>query len=258
MPFKFFIVFSSLFLYFCSSKTEVKSSIDYNQKKNNIDTIRLPEIDSSIVDTIALKINFTPGKDYNTTKLTSTPLKNNLKNSADSVIKRELENLILNQLLPFWYGTPWDFNGYTATPKKGAIACGYFVSTVIKHAGFNVDRYKLAQQNPLNEAKTIAAGDSVENYEVNSTQLQKIFVAEKHEGLYFVGLDFHVGFLLFRNKELYFIHSNYIGAEGVVFEKAVYSDAFNAASAYRIAEISTNEKLLEKWVKGEEISVISK
>ena len=174
------------------------------------------------------------------------------------MIKRELENLILNRLLPFWYGTPWDFNGYTATPKKGAIACGYFVSTVIKHAGFNVDRYKLAQQNPLNEAKTIAAGDSVENYEVNSTQLQKIFVAEKQEGLYFVGLDFHVGFLLFRNKELYFIHSNYIGAVGVVFEKAIFSDAFNAASAYRIAEISPNEKLLEKWVKGEAISVISK
>ena len=258
MPFKFLIPISLLLFSFCSSKTEIKSSIDSNQKKYNIDTIRLPEIDSSTVDTIALKINFNPGKDYNTTKLTSTPLKNNLKNSADSVIKRELENLILNQLLPFWYGTPWNFNGYTETPKKGAIACGYFVSTVMKHVGFNVDRYKLAQQNPLNEAKTIAAGDSAEIYEVNSSPLQKIFVAEKQEGLYFVGLDFHVGFLLFRNKELYFIHSNYIGAVGVVFEKAIFSDAFNAASAYRIAEISPNEKLLEKWVKGEAISVISK
>ena len=258
MPFKFLITISLLLFSFCSSKTEVKSSINSNQKENKVDTIRPIEIDSSNIDTLALEVNFTPGKDYNTTKLTSTPLKNNLKNSVDSVIKRELENLILNRLLPFWYGTPWDFNGYTATPKKGAIACGYFVSTVIKHAGFNVDRYKLAQQNPLNEAKTIAAGDSVENYEVNSTQLQKIFVAEKQEGLYFVGLDFHVGFLLFRNKELFFIHSNYIGAVGVVFEKAVYSDAFNAASAYRIAEISPNEKLLEKWVKGEAISVISK
>lgn len=258
MPFKFLIAISILFFSFRSSKTEVKSSIDSNQKKNNIDTIRPIEIDSSIIDTLALKLNFNPGTNYNTTKLTSASLKNNLKNSSDSLKKLELENLILNQLIPFWYGTPWDFSGYTETPKKGVIACGYFVSTIMKHAGFNVDRYKLAQQNPLNEAKTIAAGDSVENYEVNSTQLQKIFVAEKQEGLYFVGLDFHVGFLLFRNKELYYIHSNYIGAVGVVFEKAVYSDAFNAASAYRIAEISTNEKLLEKWVKGEEISVISK
>jgi hypothetical protein len=254
---KFLVPISLLLFSFCSSKTDENKNIISNQKKNNLDTIRPIEIDSSIIDTIALEINFTPEKDYNTTKLTSSPLKNNLKNSSDSVIKIELENLILSQLIPFWYGTPWDFNGYTDTPKKGVIACGYFVSTVMKHAGFNVDRYKLAQQNPLNEAKTVAAGDSVEIYEVNSSQLQKIFIAEKQAGLYFVGLDFHVGFLLFRNKELYFIHSNYIGSEGVVFEKAIYSEAFNAASSYRIAEISTNEKLLEKWIKNSEI-IISK
>lgn len=257
MPLKLLILISLIFS-FCSSKTEKNSSITSNKKENTTDTIRPIEIDSSVVDTLALEINFTPGKDYNTAKLTSTLLKNNLKTSNYSLKKQSLEHFILNELIPFWYGTPWDFNGYTETPKKGAIACGYFVSTEMKHAGFNVDRYKLAQQNPLNEAKTIAAGDSAEIYEVNSSQLQKIFVAEKQEGLYFVGLDFHVGFLLFRNKELYFIHSNYIGAVGVVFEKAIFSDAFNAASAYRIAEIYPNEKLLEKWVKGEAISVISK
>jgi hypothetical protein len=255
MPFKFLIAISILLFSFCSSKTEKNTAIKSDQKENSSDTIRAIEVDSSIIDTVGLEINFTPGTDYNTAKLTSTPLKNNLKNSADSLKKQALELFILNQLIPYWYKTPWDFNGYTETPKKGVIACGYFVSTIMKHAGFNVDRYKLAQQNPLNEAKTISAGDSIEFYEVNSSQLQKIFNAEKQEGLYFVGLDFHVGFLLFRNKELYFIHSNYIGAEGVIFEKAIYSEAFNAASAYRIAEISTNEKLLEKWVSNSELII---
>lgn len=257
MPFKSLFLFSLLLFSFCSSKTEEKQNIGSNKKENKTDTIRPIEIDSSIIDTIGLEINFTPGTDYNTAKLTSSPLINNLKNSNDSLKKQALENLILNQLIPYWYGTPWDFSGYTETPKKGVIACGYFVSTVMKHAGFKVDRYKLAQQNPLNEAKTVAAGDSVEIYEMNSSQLQKIFNEKYEDGLYFVGLDFHVGFLLFRNNELYFIHSNYIGAEGVVFEKAVYSEAFNAASAYRVAEISTNEKLLEKWVKSEQIKIIS-
>ncbi len=257
MPFKLLIILSLFLFSFCSSKTDEKYSITSNEKGNSVDTIRLIEVDSSIIDTLELEINFTPGTNYNSPKLTSSTLKNNLKNSADSLKKQSLENLILNQLIPYWYGTLWDFNGYTETPKKGVIACGYFVSTVMKHAGFNLDRFKLAQQNPLNEAKTIAIGDSVEIYEVNSNQLQQIFNEKHKEGLYFVGLDFHVGFLLFRNKELYFIHSNYIGAEGVVFEKAIYSDAFNAASAYRIAEISTNEKLLEKWVKEEVIKIIS-
>lgn len=257
MPFKLLII-SSLFLFsFCSSKTEKNASIISNEKEKIADTIRPIDIDSSLIDTLALEINFTPGKDYQTVKLTSAPLKNNLKNSPDSLRKKAIEDLILNQLIPYWYETPWDFNGYTETPKKGVIACGYFVSTVMKHAGLNVDRYKLAQQNPLNEAKSVALGDSVDIYEVNSVQLQQIFNEKYQEGLYFVGLDFHVGFLLFRHKELYFIHSNYINSEGVVFEKAIYSDAFNAASAYRIAAISTNEKLLDKWVKGEAIKIIS-
>jgi hypothetical protein len=257
MPFKLLILLSLFLFSFCSSKTEKKSSVTSNEKQNPIDTIRPIEIDSSIIDTIALEIHFTPGTNYNTVKLTSTSLKNNLKNSDDSLKKQALENLILNQLIPYWYGTPWDFNGYTETPKKGVIACGYFVSTVLKHAGFNLDRYKLAQQNPLNEAKSVAVGDSVEIYEVNSSQLQNIFNEKYEEGIYFVGLDFHVGFLIFRNKELYFIHSNYINSKGVVFEKAIYSDAFNAASKYRIAEISTNEKLLGKWVNGEQIKIVS-
>lgn len=257
MPLIFFIAISILLFSFCSSKTNEKNYFDSDEKNNSVDTIRPIETVASTIDTLALKINFSPEKDYNSTKLSSSSLKNKLKSSSDSLKKQEFENLILNQLIPYWYGTPWDFNGYTETPGKGVIACGYFVSTIMKHAGFNLDRYKLAQQNPMNEAKTIASGDSVEVYEVNSSQLQKIFNQEKQDGLYFVGLDFHVGFLLFRNKELYFIHSNYINSEGVVFEKAVYSDAFNAAAVYRIAEFSTNEKLLEKWVKGESIKIIS-
>ena len=29
-----------------------------------------------------------------------------------------------------WMGTPWDFSGTSQVPRKGSIACGYFVSTV--------------------------------------------------------------------------------------------------------------------------------
>ena len=45
---------------------------------------------------------------------------------------------IFNEIFPAWYGTGWDFYGTTETPKQGKIACGYFVTTVLRDAGVKV------------------------------------------------------------------------------------------------------------------------
>ena len=57
-----------------------------------------------------------------------------------------LTRSIYNDLLPAWYGTPWDFNGTSEVPQQGKIACGYFVSTILRDAGWKVERVRLAQQ----------------------------------------------------------------------------------------------------------------
>ena len=256
----FLIILLSIIIYSCSVSAEEKSDT-----KIKIESPEAEITDSLLIDTLVLDLKITPQKKYSDWKYeaksewkklnAASKIINSDSLSADEKAKIYIENLILNKLIPHWYGTPWDFNGYTETPKNGVIACGYFVSTVMKHAGFNIDRYKLAQQNPFNEACTIALADTVDIYNTGSHALQETFNKNYKEGLYFTGLDFHVGFLLFRNKELYFIHSNYIGSKGVMIEKAVYSEAFNASTTYRIAPFSTNEKLIKKWLKGEEIKV---
>ena len=53
---------------------------------------------------------------------------------------------IYAEIFPSWYGTAWDFNGTTEMPQQGKIACGYFVSTVLRDAGWKVQRTRLAQQ----------------------------------------------------------------------------------------------------------------
>src|SRR6185503_21378543 len=53
---------------------------------------------------------------------------------------------IYTEIFPSWYGTGWDFNGTTEVPRQGKIACGYFVSTVLRDAGWRVQRVRLAQQ----------------------------------------------------------------------------------------------------------------
>jgi hypothetical protein len=168
---------------------------------------------------------------------------------------KSLEEKIVNALIPFWYGTEWDFYGTTDTPGTGKIACGYFVSTVLKHCGFNLNRYTLAQQSAWNEARTLQMSDKVPFINGDHENFATEFKKRYQEGLYMVGLDFHVGFLLLRKGELFFIHSSYIDPVATVIEKIDSSPAFQASRKYCIAEISTNTALLKKWAMEEKIVV---
>lgn len=176
----------------------------------------------------------------------------------DSLLKQAgifLEEKIVNSLLPFWYGTEWDFNGITDTPGTGKIACGYLVSTVLKHCGFNLNRYTLAQQSAWNEARTLQLSDKVKYFEGDYENFAQAFKKVYGDGLYLVGMDYHVGLLLLRKGELLFIHSSYIPPAEAVMEKIALSPAFHATRGYHIAEITTNLKLLKKWVLQEKVEV---
>jgi len=166
-----------------------------------------------------------------------------------------LETSLINQVFPFWYGTPWSFEGHTNSPRKGEVACGYFVSTTLKHIGFNLNRYRLAQQNPQNEALSINLSDSLIQFDnITVTELRQTLLTDFADGLYFVGLESHVGYLLIRNGEVFFIHSNYIGDGGVAVELALESAAF-PSSTYYIASISTNPALMINWLNNTQIEV---
>jgi hypothetical protein len=221
-----------------------------------------------LIDTAKLSLNLTPTGTYKKVREGISVIKKqisssftNTGNSKDSlyqIAQMALEECIVNKLIPFWYGTSWDFNGYTATPNKGVIACGYFVSTVLLHAGLSLNRYTLAQQNPFLEAVSIQLNDSVKIYRNGFTDFCNVFKNNNVDGLYFAGLDCHVGFLLYRSGELVFIHSSYIDPLCVTIEKVEYSPAFTASQTYCIAEISTNRKLLDAWLNDKVIMIRTK
>lgn len=168
-------------------------------------------------------------------------------------------NLLTEQIIPHWLGTPWSFEGHTSVPGSGEIACGYFVSTTLKDVGFNLDRYKFAQQLPIHEAKTLAQGKPL--LEINNYATDERIAILKDtlkEGIYFIGFDqTHVGYIQKRNDDLFVIHSNYIGAEGVVIERIEDSQVFSYYSRIYIADISRNAALMKKWVRGEVVKVLT-
>ena len=121
----------------------------------------------------------------------------------------------------------------------------------------NLNRYRLAQQYSGDVAKTINLDDSILTFlEYSSSKLIDKVREKFKNGIYLVGLDNHVGFLLKRKGEVFFIHSNYIDPPEVVIEPAFDSEVLKYCSIYYFGEITNNEDLMRKWLSREEIKIM--
>ncbi|MEM6802627.1 MAG: hypothetical protein AAF696_14555 [Bacteroidota bacterium] len=154
---------------------------------------------------------------------------------------------LVDSIFPYWYGTEWDFNGITETPRKGEIACGYFVSTTLKHMGLGLNRYKLAQKAAYDILKDLSKPGSIKRF-TDFKKMLSYLSKEKEDCIYLLGLDYHVGFVVKKKQELYFIPSNYFSDK---VEQEHISDSYSAASsqAFYLGNLSANSDLLKKWVK---------
>jgi len=176
------------------------------------------------------------------------------KVSFDSAQRYFTESL-LNNILPHWYGTTWSFDGHTSTPGTGEIACGYLVSTTLNHAGVNINRYKAAQQNPYNEARTYSCGDSVYTIYSARTLVSTLLQPGHADGFYFVGLgSSHVGMLLKRMGKLFFIHSDYVDGKTLI-EEAATSPVLNYYSTFYVTPLSANRNFIVKWLANQAVEI---
>lgn len=160
---------------------------------------------------------------------------------------------IESNIFPFWYETEWDFYGTTEIPKEGKIACGYFVTTVLRDAGLRVERARLAQQASEKIILSLTKESFVKRFRRAKIEDFVETVEKWGPGLYVVGLDFHVGFIFNDAGQVYFIHSSYAEPYRVVKEKALQSKIL-AGSNYRvIGKISADDDLLVKWLLQKQI-----
>jgi len=160
---------------------------------------------------------------------------------------------IYTEIFPSWYGTAWDFNGTTEVPQHGKIACGYFVSTVLRDAGWRVQRARLAQQASENIILSLTTDPYVKRFRRVTISDFVIAVKQWGAGIYVVGLDIHIGFIVNTGAEVYFIHSSYVEPYMVVREKASESKIL-AASNYRVlGKVTADDLFIEKWMLRKEI-----
>lgn len=168
---------------------------------------------------------------------------------------RVMLELILPEMMRCWLGTPWDFNGTAAKPGEDGVACGYFVSTVLRDAGFVVDRYRLAQQPSENILKSFLPSEKCflvvgRDYEVYADEVEKM-----EHGVYLIGLDTHVGFIVNGPGGMRFLHSSGSRPWCVVDESREEAAVLRDSRWRMIGCLTGESSVMAGWLKGERVEV---
>ena len=171
------------------------------------------------------------------------------KDSILTSAREYLFNTATQQIFPSWYGTPWDFNGISQNPKEGKIACGYFVTNTLIDLGFKLPRYKWAQSIGEDYIVKLAPND-IQRFSGDDINTVKKALTKSGDGLYLVGLDNHVGYLVVEQDTFRFVHSNYYQPEIGVMSEEIDSGSPISDSEYRVIGKLFSDKMVENWIIG--------
>ena len=226
-----------------------------NSKKPEIATKKKVEIIKESIKEVEPVIPFDTEKHYKNYKklkqriihLKSNINQNNTLSKRLAQGKELMANMLVDSIFNYWYGTKWDFNGHTKIPREGEIACGYFITTTMKDIGVNLNRVKLAQQASGVIIEKLCKAETIKTFS-NLERLQSYLSTIKNNEVLILGLDYHVGFVVKRDGENYFFHSNYISSEGVIQEILETSNAILSSNIYMIGNVSRNDELILDWL----------
>ncbi len=155
-----------------------------------------------------------------------------------------LHHLVADSFYHYWEGTPWEFYGKTQCPGQGAIACGYFVSTVLQDAGVPVDRIDLAEIASENMIKKLVLPKSIQHFVPFDLEKFIADIKTKGDALYVIGLDYHTGFISCEKGEVWFIHSSgFVKKEVALYSPTLMYNRYGVTGC-----ISSDTTLLKRWL----------
>ena len=165
----------------------------------------------------------------------------------------DLANRSMVDLVEPWIGTPWNFYGTSEEPGRGTIACGYFVTTLLRDSAVRVERVKLAQQASEKIVKTLAPKDRVWRFRSDDVEEVLKTVRAQPERWFSVGLDLHTGLLLrLDDGRVLFCHSSFLEPQAAICEDAATAPAM--ASNYHVVGALFTRELTRKWLEGERVA----
>lgn len=166
---------------------------------------------------------------------------------------RKLLEQVLPEMMRCWLGTPWDYNGTALKPGADGIACGYYVATLLKDAGFQLDRYQLAKQPSENILRTFLDREACElTVDRDYTGFADALDAGE-PGIYLVGLDTHVAFIVVTGQGNGFrlIHASGSDPWCVVDEGRAEALVLQRSRWRMLGNLTAAPQVLRRWLRGE-------
>ncbi|HEY6160693.1 MAG TPA: hypothetical protein VI112_05700 [Bacteroidia bacterium] len=155
------------------------------------------------------------------------------------------------RLFNYWYETDWDYNGTSEKPGEGSIACGYFVTTLLRDMGVKLDRSGLAQCASEGMIKRLVSAKYIHRFSNYSITDYVKEIKKLGDGTYLTGLDNHTGFTVCDKGKVYFVHSGG-GSPARVLKEDALTCGLLSASHYRVVgKITDDPVFLTKWLEGE-------
>lgn len=177
--------------------------------------------------------------------------------APSKTLERKIEGELVDsvsKLTHHWLGTRWALGSpQTTLPQVGKVNCGTFVGRVLHDVGFNVEVRKLQRQPSQLIIKSFVGNDRMRKF---SNKPMKKFLASVREmgpGLFIIGLDFHVGFLLQTKEDVRFIHASF-ETKTVVNEDAATAMPITT-SKYKVVGKILSPGNIASWLKGSKIHV---
>lgn len=175
--------------------------------------------------------------------------------------RKLLERTIIEDVFPAWLGMPWAMskNSTATRPHEPgmSVGCSYFVTSVLQSAGVKLDnRYTFAQAPALHIQRSLAPDreDLHTYFSIPAASLRKQIKA-LGEGLYIIGLDTHVGFVVVRGDEVRLVHASYTGDRVVTDEPLEGARAIENSrpKGYFVTPLFTDGRLLDLWLRGQAV-----
>jgi hypothetical protein len=184
---------------------------------------------------------------------------------ARAALRAEARGLVIRTItrtvFPAWMGTPWGLgrNSTATRPHQPGmvVGCSYFVTSVLQNAGLRLsNRYRFARAPALQIQRSLATDPRhLHRYGSIAPEALAKRLRKLGDGLYVIGLNIHVGFVVVRGGQVRVVHASYTPPRTVVDEQLDESAAIENSrpQGYFVSSLFRDDRLVEHWLEGKPV-----
>ncbi|MCF7866426.1 hypothetical protein K9L67_02460 [Candidatus Woesearchaeota archaeon] len=188
-----------------------------------------------------------------------TQYKNANETEKKEIIKSAqtyINDSIIKEIFPAWYGTNWEFEGISKKPgKNSSIACGHFIGRTLNDAGFNISPEHLGQQVSSYIIKNLNENKKTKAFSNKPISDIEEFIEKNGKGLYVVGLDKHAATITYDENGMKLVHSSYYLKDDKVLSEPLEGHNPFADSQYRVVGKIIDENMVKNWLTDKRMKI---